>query len=102
MSGKGSARRPLQTSRDQFDEAWDRIFEKKCGPKEPIKFPDGYAGAPERRTVDDIYEEWFTRSKDAGNNMLAHNDKSDDIQHQSSVHLLTGRDSPDIFFQDVA
>lgn len=66
MSGKGSGRRPLAVSRDQFDEAWDRIFEKKNAPKVIMK---DYAGYPQddtlRRTVDDIYEDWYSKDQAA-------------------------------------
>jgi len=59
---KGSGRRPLKVSRDQFDDAWDKIFEKKNAPKVIMK---DICGAPSddllRRTVDDIYEDWYKR-----------------------------------------
>lgn len=59
---KGSGRRPLAVSRDQFDDAWDKIFEKKNAPQ--IIMKDIGDAPPDdllRRTVDDIYEDWYKR-----------------------------------------
>lgn len=92
MSGKGSTRRIENTQK--IRDNWDAIFGKnKSNPIEyldnKIKELESYPIDPNRRTVDDIYEEWFTKSENTQtlqSDVQADIDKINDNQHQSSIH----------------